>query len=263
MSRNLYYRNNRDLFVEVSHGPYLVEHNVLASPAAIESFSQGGAFVHNLIGGTVSLEQVMDRATPYHLPHSTQVAGYAVIYGADDRFIGNIFLGGDISKAYARMTEAKQPPRYGTAGYDGHPATFDEYLARVADQPSGDLQRFIGLKQPAYFRDNVYAPGAQAFAGERSALALAEDVALEVVEEGDEVFLDVLATGALREPSPRRGDRRRPAASALGRRQLRRARRQPIGLGRRPARRAQGGGARLPAGPIANLAPGTSRTRVW
>ena len=29
VSRNLYYRNNRDLFVEVSHGPYLVEHNVL------------------------------------------------------------------------------------------------------------------------------------------------------------------------------------------------------------------------------------------
>ena len=38
MSRNLYYRNNRDLFVEVSHGPYLIEHNVLASPAALESF---------------------------------------------------------------------------------------------------------------------------------------------------------------------------------------------------------------------------------
>ena len=29
VSRNLYYRNNRDLFVEVSHGPYLVDHNVL------------------------------------------------------------------------------------------------------------------------------------------------------------------------------------------------------------------------------------------
>jgi len=43
VSRNLYYRNNRDLFVEVSHGPYLVEHNVLGSRASLESFSQGGA----------------------------------------------------------------------------------------------------------------------------------------------------------------------------------------------------------------------------
>ena len=31
VSRNLCYANNRDLFVEVSHGPYLVEHNILAS----------------------------------------------------------------------------------------------------------------------------------------------------------------------------------------------------------------------------------------
>ena len=45
VSRNLFYGNNRDLFVEVSHGPYLVEHNVLASRASMELFSQGGAFV--------------------------------------------------------------------------------------------------------------------------------------------------------------------------------------------------------------------------
>src|SRR5215472_9673488 len=79
VSRNLYYRNNRDLFVEVSHGPYLVEHNIFGSPASLELFSQGGAFVNNLICGTLRLEPVMDRATPYHRPHSTQVAGYAPI----------------------------------------------------------------------------------------------------------------------------------------------------------------------------------------
>ena len=100
VSRNLFYGNNRDLFVEVSHGPYLVEHNILASPAALELFSQGGAFVNNLICGTVRLEPVMDRATPYHLPHSTQVAGYAFIIGGDDRWVGNFFVGGDAATAY-------------------------------------------------------------------------------------------------------------------------------------------------------------------
>ena len=45
VSRNLYYDNKRDLFVEVSHGPYLVDHNVFASPGSLEVFSQGGAFV--------------------------------------------------------------------------------------------------------------------------------------------------------------------------------------------------------------------------
>jgi hypothetical protein len=33
-----------------------------------------------------------------------QVAGYAVIYGGDDRWIGNVFLSGDIETAYAYDT---------------------------------------------------------------------------------------------------------------------------------------------------------------
>ena len=95
VSRNLCYGNSRDLFIEVSHGPYLVEHNVLASAVSLELFSQGGAFVNNLVCGTVTLDPVLERPTPYHVPHSTQVAGYAAIHGGDDRYIGNIFLGGD------------------------------------------------------------------------------------------------------------------------------------------------------------------------
>ena len=163
MSRNLFYRNSRDLFVEVSHGPYLVEHNVLASPASLELFSQGGAFVNNLVCGTVSLEPVMDRPTPYHVPHSTQVAGYAAIHGGDDRYVGNLFLGGDPAPAYGPTGRAGASVRHGTAGYDGHPASLREFLASVADATRGDHQRFAGVKQPVYLRDNVYAAGARAY----------------------------------------------------------------------------------------------------
>ncbi len=73
VSRNLLYANNRDLFIEVSHGPHLVEHNVLASPASLELFSQGGAFVNNLA--------VRDRAAPTRrgatdaVPRAAQHAG--------------------------------------------------------------------------------------------------------------------------------------------------------------------------------------------
>ena len=262
VSRNLYYRNNRDLFVEVSHGPYLVEHNVLASPVALESFSQGGAYVHNLVGGTVHLEQVMERATPYHRPHSTQVAGYAVVYGGDDRFIGNVFLGGDMAKAYARMAEGKQPPGYGTAGYVGHPSSFDEYLARVAEQPPGDLLRFIGVKQPVYMRDNVYAAGARPFADERSALALTEDVLLELVDEGDEVYLAArlpevfgrvrlgIITGADL-PRVRFADADFEECDA-----------SPLVIDLDLLGERKQPGRVYPAGPIAGLTPGTSRLRV-
>ena len=34
VARNLFYANTRDLFVEVSHGPYVIDHNVLASRVA-------------------------------------------------------------------------------------------------------------------------------------------------------------------------------------------------------------------------------------
>jgi hypothetical protein len=229
VSRNLYYRNNRDLFVEVSHGPYLIEHNVLASRASVESFSQGGAFVHNLIGGTVRLEPVMDRATPYHRPHSTQVAGYSVIYGGDDRWTGNIFLGGDAAAAYRSTAFGEAPAGYGTAGYDGHPATFDEYLARVAAQPSGDQQRFAGVKQPVYLRADAH-PGRVGRGGRRGRGGLSRGAAAR----------------GLRPRRDGRRDRRRPAARARRRRGLRGTGRQPGRRRRRPARRTQETGPGLP-----------------
>src|SRR3954464_7174556 len=136
ITRNLYYANKRDLFVEVSHGPYLVDHNVFASAVSLELWSQGGAFVNNLVCGTLRWEPVMDRATPYHVPHSTQVAGYAVIYGADDRYIANIFLGGDVDRAYAPGSPFHETAGHGTGVYEGHPTTLADYLARIAEQPS-------------------------------------------------------------------------------------------------------------------------------
>ena len=191
VSRNLFYDNNRDLFVEVSHGPYLVEHNIFASPVSLEIFSQGGAFVNNLVCGTVSLEPVLERPTPYHVPHSTQVAGYAAIHGGDDRHIGNIFLGGDATQAYGSGVHDRPSAGYGTAGYDGHPASMEDYLALVGDPTRGDHERFNGVKQPVYLRDNVYAGGASRSKPRRAqSSSPAIDVAVTVVDEGAEVHLE-------------------------------------------------------------------------
>ena len=191
VSRNLLYHNNRDLFVEVSHGPYLVEHNILGSPASLEIFSQGGAFVNNLVCGTVLLEPVLERPTPYHLPHSTQVAGYAAVHGGDDRHIGNIFLGGDATLAYGTSARPSRGADHGTVGYNGHPASMEDYLALVGDPTRGDHQRFMGVKQPVHIRDNVYAGGAKPFEAEQGATVLTgNDVVATIVDEGTEVYLE-------------------------------------------------------------------------
>ncbi len=262
ISRNVLYGNSRDMFIEVSHGPYIVEHNVLASPASLELFSQGGAFVSNLIAGTVRVEPVMDRATPYHRPHSTQVAGYAVIRGGDDRWAGNLFIGGDPAAAYGPQAEGRAPALAGTASYDGYPASFPAYLERIEAQAPGDHQRFLDVQQAVYAWQNVYAAGAKAFDGEQSPLILPSG-RVSVADEGDAVYLvttlpgefDGLRTGTI---TGRDLERARFADADFEERDGRPAQLDVDLLGAvKPA------DARSAAGPIATLESGEARTRIW
>jgi hypothetical protein len=264
VSRNLLYHNNRDLFVEVSHGPYLVEHNILASPASLEIFSQGGAFVNNLVCGTVSLEPVLERPTPYHVPHSTQVAGYAAIHGGDDRHISNIFLAGDATQAYGTSARLGQRAEHGTIGYNGHPASMEDYLALVGDPTRGDHQRFMGVKQPVHIHDNVYAGGAKPFEAEQGAVVLTGiDVVATLVEEGAEVYLETRLPAEF--DSVRLGV---ITGSDLGRVRFVDAEFEerdgsPAVLATDLVGLDKAGGGSYPAGPITALASGVARTRVW
>ena len=264
VSRNLCYANNRDLFVEVSHGPYLVDHNILASRVSLEVFSQGGAFVNNLVCGTVYLEPVLDRPTPYHVPHSTQVAGYAAILGGDDRYIGNIFLGGDPALAYGRSSQTKRAGPYGTVGYDGHPPSLEAYLALVADPTRGDHERFKDVKQPVFIRDNVYAAGAKAFEAEERAIVLSDsDVTAAIVDEGAEVYLechlpadfdnvriDTVSGADLERVRFVDADFEEPDGT-------------PVVLGADLVGSDKASTNSYPPGPITALASGSSRIRVW
>ena len=249
MTQNVYHDNNRDLFVEVSHGPYVVDHNVFASPSSLESFAQGGAYVNNLVCGTVLLQPIPERPTPYHTPHSTQVAGYAAILGGDDRLVGNVFLGGDVDQVYGPGFRFGANASYGTAGYDGHPSSMEEYRVLIGDPTLGDHERFSDVKQPVYIRDNVYATGAEPYEAEQGAVVLDGEVSVRVVAEGDEVYLETAAARGVhgRDVGPR--DPRGPAAGAVRRRRLRGRRRQPVRLRHRPRRERQGGGPDLPGRP--------------
>ena len=93
VSGNLFYDNDlEDIFLEVNHGPFLIDNNILASKVNISEQSQGGAYVHNLMMGKVHNYVEHGRYTPYFLPHSTEVAGLSIIPGGDDRFINNLFV---------------------------------------------------------------------------------------------------------------------------------------------------------------------------
>lgn len=107
VSRNLFHDNTcEDLFVEVNHGPFVVDNNIFLSRVAISCNSQGGAYAHNLFAGAVH-EAVYDgRQTPYHKPHSTELAGFHDNPSGDDRYYNNLFVArGDLSPCDA----AKMP----------------------------------------------------------------------------------------------------------------------------------------------------------
>ncbi|MCP5537333.1 MAG: right-handed parallel beta-helix repeat-containing protein [Akkermansiaceae bacterium] len=93
VTANLFHHNgpSQDLFVEVNHGPFLVDNNMLLSSASLLDLSEGGAYAHNIIAGSINVRIGEGRATPYHHPHSTAFKGVAIIDGGDIRFYNNIF----------------------------------------------------------------------------------------------------------------------------------------------------------------------------
>ena len=129
VTRNLLHDNgpNDDLFVEVNHGPFLVDNNIFLSRHSLLVWSQGGAYVYNLMVGTVRVSHNGQRRTPYHKPHSTEVAALVPNASGDDRFYNNllvseagltaydlaqlpVFMGGNVFLAGAQPSKYEHGP---------------------------------------------------------------------------------------------------------------------------------------------------------
>lgn len=180
VSCNIYDKNNRDFFVEVSHGPYLVDNNIFTSPYCFDNAAQGGAYVHNLCCGFHNHYPVLNRSTPYHMPHSTEVLGTVPVYGGDDRWYQNIFVGG--------MEEGRS---YGTSGYHGSPVSMEEYIERFLALGHGDVEQYEQVKQPAYINGNVYLYGAKPFDREEQYYMGDMNPNMVLTEEEDTVYLEL------------------------------------------------------------------------
>lgn len=179
ITSNLCYQNNlQDLYAEVNHGPYLVDNNLFLSLCSVWDMSQGGAYVHNLMGGKLNMSP-HSRVTPYHLPHSTEIAGYHELVGGDDRFINNIFLSGcDVNKNQDNP-ELETRMSYGKEEFG--------------------LGAYKGSTLPVIAEGNVYINGALPFEKETNALQIAHsnDVQLEETSEG--IFFTFYMDGELME----------------------------------------------------------------
>jgi hypothetical protein len=168
ITRNLCYDNTTDdLFMEVDHGPYLVDNNLFLSPVALRDWSQGGAYAHNLFTGLIDTAQELRRFTPFHPAHATTVVDRVNIPGGDNRWYNNLLCGG-----------ASEPP-----------------------QPKADKnvrQRFTGYglwvydtrEHPSFAAGNIYYQNARPYAQEASPLLRPQtDPQVKLVEHGTSTLL--------------------------------------------------------------------------
>jgi alpha-N-arabinofuranosidase len=137
VTRNLLHDNNtsEDLFVEVNHGPFLIDNNLFLSGRSLFDMSQGGAYVHNLFMGRIQLRPELRRSTPFHKAHSTELAGLRNIQGGDDRFYNNLIIKPGGLDGYDKATLPVQIE--GNVYYNGAKPYFKEqnYLEKVEFNP--------------------------------------------------------------------------------------------------------------------------------
>ena len=141
---NCFHDNPTDMFVEVDHGPFLVDNNLFLSETSLLDMSEGGAYAHNLFLGKLISRPEPNRETPYHPAHSTTMAGLTTIKGGDDRFYNNIFVGA------GQKSAGKDAAGYGLWVYDDRP-----YPLRT-----GGNVYYHGAKPYAKESAAILAPGA-------------------------------------------------------------------------------------------------------
>ncbi len=198
-----------DIFVEVSHGPTLIDNNVLLSARALKLCSQGVAVIHNLIGGSLAAVGTgtnngaktlsSPRYTPYHVPHRTEIAGFMTFLHGDVRFFNNIFVQQPVHPFFQPSLDHPPVPndwddgnfRVGTCPYNGYPTfrewdrEFDGYCGMGS--PASD--RYY-MHLPVWCKGNVYANGAKPWDKEMEYTVMADAVYLELVEKEDGCFLE-------------------------------------------------------------------------
>lgn len=209
VSQNLFHDNQRpegtpqargamfncDVFIEVGHGPTLIDNNVMLSKSSAVLPSQGVACVHNLMCGNFGLinsgvDSVVNgqrepRYTPYHIRHRTEVAGFMTILHGDDRIYNNIFV------QKWPVTDASIPPQapdhqiVGTAPFDIFPS-YEEWISHfdfTKEPDMGALGTYHFGHLPVWVSGNAYFNGAAVGKHEKHGLCPEGEVKVELAEK--------------------------------------------------------------------------------
>ena len=190
-----------DIFIEVSHGPTLVDNNILLSDHAVKLATQGVALVHNLIAGSFtavgrgvfngSLTKKSPRYTPYHLPHRTELAGFMTILHGDMRFYNNIFVQQEKRAGLEEIHELMKDNEWtdanltcGTVPYEEYPsyAEWEKQFEGYCGMGSEPTDRYYN-PLPVWAGGNVYFNGAVPMSKEKDAVIIDAPATIKLVEK--------------------------------------------------------------------------------
>ena len=199
---------SQDIFVEVGHGPTLIDNNILLSDVSLRMATEGVAMVHNLICGSFTqvgsgTDSQVDgilrqRYTPYHIPHRTEVMGFMTILHGDDRFYNNIFVQKWPKEPFRVMSDSQENVTFrenrevGTHVMDEYP-TYEEWISHFdMDSETPDMSKLAKYHfspLPVWSEGNVYLNGAGAWKNEKNKLVDQTPVYVELIEnEGDPIL---------------------------------------------------------------------------
>jgi len=193
---------SQDIFIEVGHGPTLIDNNILLSDVSLRLATEGVALVHNLICGAFTCVGggTEGRYTPYHIPHRTEVMGFMTILHGDDRFYNNIFVQKWPSEDRIIMHDSNdgfdsENRAVGTWMFDTYP-THEEWISQFDFSKPADMSKLEPVHfshLPVWMDGNVYLGGAKACKKEKNNLIAACDqneVRVELIQTEDSCYLD-------------------------------------------------------------------------
>ncbi|MCQ2496486.1 MAG: right-handed parallel beta-helix repeat-containing protein [Lachnospiraceae bacterium] len=169
-----------DLWIEIAHGPCLVDNNIFLSERSIKLPTQGVAFVHNLFGGAItavgrgvkngSVNFDSTRYTPIHLPHRTEITGFMSILHGDVRFYNNVFVQQKVRQGMIDICEEEKNGEWddgnlevGTLSYSGYMTedVWKSYFEGYCGEGSEDTRDKYYMPLPVWTGGNVYFNGAK------------------------------------------------------------------------------------------------------
>ena len=154
-----------DLWIEIAHGPTLVDNNIMLSERCVRLAAQGVAFVHNLFRGAITgvgrgvnngtTQYPSPRYTPVHRPHSTAITSFMTVLHGDVRFFNNIFVQPEVRQGLVDICEPLKDDEWDDYNLKAGTTVYNAYLKE--EEWKAHFAGYCG-EGAAETRDRYYMP---------------------------------------------------------------------------------------------------------